>query len=131
MLISFLQTHPTYKPYEHEHLGVLLLDFFELHGQTLNYNKQCISIELGGECQLKQYIKREWMRGRQNITESSLCVKDPIEKHVYIGGNYFRILDVRRAFQAAYVSLSIATSSTFNDTIDGTQNCILGRIIDL
>lgn len=118
--------HSTFEGFDDSNLGILLMDFLKLYGQTFNYDDHCISIENGGQCLHKRFLPQKWI----NIFRpSSLCFKDLLENNRYFGGQYFRILIVKQAFEEAYNSLSTAISLNHNGTICKQENSLLGRII--
>lgn len=126
MCISFLQLHPRHKVYENANLGVLLMEFLELYGRKFNYMKTGISIKNGGRYIPKEELQREMIDGHR---PSLLCIEDPLTPGNDIGRSSYGALQVKHAFEYAYVSLSTAVSPMHNESNDCTRSSILGRIV--
>ena len=104
MVISFLQqrlrVHQTITP-QSWNLGSLLLDFLNLYGCTLNYNRCVISIRSGG----KYLSKSPGGMNKQLV----LSIENPMEPDgPYIGENSFLIPKIRRSFEHSLQLLTIA-----------------------
>lgn len=126
MCISFLQLHPRHKVYENANLGVLLMEFLELYGRKFNYMKTGISIKNEGRYIPKEELQREMVDGHR---PSLLCIEDPLTPGNDIGRSSYGALQVKHAFEYAYVSLSTAVSPIHNESNDCTRSSILGRIV--
>ena len=149
MCISFLQLHPRINNYNTgANLGVLLLEFLELYGRKFNYMKTGISIKNGGRYIPKEELQREMVDGHR---PSLLCIEDPLTPGNDIGrssyGNYLKMftnvqdfnimywlvilgaLQVKQAFEYAYIVLCQAVSPLNNYLNDCNRQSILGRII--
>lgn len=127
MCISFLQLHP--RPLEtadESNLGVLLLEFLELYGRRFNYMKTGISIKNGGRYIPKEELQREMIDGHR---PSLLCIEDPLTPGNDIGRSSYGALQVKQAFEYAYIILSKAVSPINNWANDCNDQSILGRII--
>ena len=83
-------------------LGRHLVQFFDLYGQTFNYDQVGISIRKEGSYFSKE--KRGW-EGRDERSRSRLCVENPQDPEVDIGKPAYHIKKVQRAFQHAYDTL--------------------------
>lgn len=126
MCISFLQLHPRQIDHETANLGVLLLEFFELYGRKFNYMKTGISVKNGGRYIPKEELQREMIDGHR---PSLLCIEDPLTPGNDIGRSSYGALQVKHAFEYAYVTLSQAVSPQNTTANDCSKNSILGRII--
>lgn len=126
MCISFLQLHPRHKNYENANLGVLLMEFLELYGRKFNYMKTGISIKNGGRYLPKEDLQREMVDGHRS---SVLCIEDPLTPGNDIGRSSYGALQVKLAFEYAYIILGTAVSPIHNGLNDCTRHSILGRIV--
>ncbi|KAG5680114.1 hypothetical protein PVAND_009640 [Polypedilum vanderplanki] len=126
MCISFLQLHPRQCSYSNANLGVLLLEFFELYGRKFNYMKTGISIKNGGRYIPKEELQREMVDGHR---PSLLCIEDPLTPGNDIGRSSYGALQVKQAFEYAYIVLCQAVSPLNNYLNDCNRQSILGRII--
>ncbi|KAI9590076.1 hypothetical protein GQX74_008244 [Glossina fuscipes] len=126
MCISFLQLHPRQVHADTDNLGVLLLEFFELYGRKFNYMKIGISIKNGGRYIPKEDLQRDMIDGHR---PSLLCIEDPLTPGNDIGRSSYGALQVKQAFEYAYLMLSQAVSPLNNWANDCTERSILGRII--
>lgn len=126
MTVSFLQLHPrldAVSPFAN--LGVLLLEFFELYGRLFNYFRVGIRVKEGGCYIPKHEIQRQMMDS--GYRPSILCIEDPLDCANDIGRSSYGALNVKKAFEYAYLVLNQACGPT-SSTVDQTQS-ILGRII--
>lgn len=126
MCISFLQLHPRQNVYENANLGVLLLEFFELYGRKFNYMKTGISVKNGGRYIPKEELQKEMIDGHR---PSLLCIEDPLTPGNDIGRSSYGALQVKQAFEYAYIILAQAVSPLNTGLNDCTRHSILGRII--
>ncbi|KAI8128202.1 hypothetical protein FF38_03866 [Lucilia cuprina] len=126
MCISFLQLHPRQIHAETDNLGVLLLEFFELYGRKFNYMKIGISIKNGGRYIPKEDLQRDMIDGHR---PSLLCIEDPLTPGNDIGRSSYGALQVKQAFEYAYLMLSQAVSPLNDWANDCNERSILGRII--
>lgn len=126
MCISFLQLHARNKINENANLGVLLMEFLELYGRKFNYMKIGISIKNGGSYLPKEELQQQMVDGHR---PSLLCIEDPLTPGNDIGRSSYGALQVKHAFEYAYISLSTAVSPISNGTNDCTRHSILGRIV--
>lgn len=104
MVISFLQqrqrVQQTTAP-QSWNLGSLLLDFLNLYGCTINYNKCVLSIRSGGK-----YISKS--AGGMN-KQPVLSIENPMDPDgQYIGENSFLIPKIRRSFEHSLQLITIA-----------------------
>ncbi|XP_013392395.1 non-canonical poly(A) RNA polymerase PAPD5-like [Lingula anatina] len=126
MVVSFLQLHPRIDATsEDANLGVLLIEFFELYGRHFNYLKTGIRIKGGGAYVPKEQIQKEMENGYR---PSLLCIEDPLNPGNDIGRSSYGALNVRNAFEYAYLTLSNAALSANSDVFKGQQS-LLSRII--
>ncbi|CRK92967.1 CLUMA_CG006593, isoform A [Clunio marinus] len=126
MCISFLQLHPRQNSYANANLGVLLLEFLELYGRRFNYMKTGISIKNGGRYIPKEELQRDMVDGHR---PSLLCIEDPLTPGNDIGRSSYGALQVKQAFEYAYIVLCQAVSPLNNYFNDCNRQSILGRII--
>ncbi|XP_078608726.1 uncharacterized protein LOC144880461 isoform X1 [Branchiostoma floridae x Branchiostoma japonicum] len=126
MTVSFLQLHPRYDATSPSaNLGVLLIEFFELYGRNFNYLQTGIRIKDGGA-----YITKEEMQVNMDngYRPSMLCIEDPLNQGNDIGRSSYGAMQVKAAFDYAYITLSRAVSS--NKQYYASNNfSILGRIV--
>lgn len=129
MCISFLQLHPrqnmTGTAEDTTNLGVLLMEFLELYGRKFNYMKTGISVKQ------KRYLPKEELQKDMvdGHRPSLLCIEDPLTPGNDIGRSSYGALQVKKAFEYAYIVLCQAVlplSSHFNDC---NRTSILGRIV--
>lgn len=127
LTISFLQLHP--QNYDvsasNVNLGKLLIEFFELYGRLFNYFKTGIRIKDGGAYITKEELQRDMIDGYQ---PSFLCIEDPLLPGNDIGRSSFGALNVKKAFEYAYIVLSRAVQP-HNSLIVDSNESILGRIV--
>ncbi|CAG9860616.1 unnamed protein product [Phyllotreta striolata] len=127
MCISFLQLHPRQENVRtnNANLGVLLIEFFELYGRKFNYIKTGIRIRDGGNYLDKDEMQKEMTDGHR---PSMLCIEDPLQPSNDIGRSSYGVLQVKRAFEYAYIVLTnvVHPFTMFNNC---TYESILGRII--
>ncbi|KAI6008653.1 hypothetical protein EDC04DRAFT_2548257, partial [Pisolithus marmoratus] len=100
LAISFLQMHPKIRRGEIDagkNLGVLVMEFFELYGQRLNYEEVGISVREGGVYFSKR--QRGWC---DSVKSNLLSVEDPIDPTNDISRGSFGIAKVRQAFAGAF-----------------------------
>lgn len=102
------------------------MEFLELYGKKFNYMKTGISIKNGGRYIPKEELQREMVDGHR---PSLLCIEDPLTPGNDIGRSSYGALQVKQAFEYAYITLSTAVSPIHNGTNDCTENSILGRIV--
>ncbi|XP_036318555.1 non-canonical poly(A) RNA polymerase protein Trf4-1 isoform X2 [Rhagoletis pomonella] len=126
MCISFLQLHPHQIDHDKANLGVLLLEFFELYGRKFNYMKIGISIKNGGRYIPKEDLQREMIDGHR---PSLLCIEDPLTPGNDIGRSSYGALQVKQAFEYAYMLLANAVSPLNEFGSNCAERTILGRII--
>lgn len=126
MCISFLQLHQRQNLFENANLGVLLIEFLELYGRKFNYMKTGISIKCGGRYIPKEELQREMVDGHR---PSLLCIEDPLTLGNDIGRSSYGALQVKQAFEYAYIVLTQAVSSLNNSLNDCNRQSILGRVI--
>ncbi|XP_036224501.2 non-canonical poly(A) RNA polymerase protein Trf4-1 [Bactrocera oleae] len=126
MCISFLQLHPLQIDHDKANLGVLLLEFFELYGRKFNYMKIGISIKNGGRYIPKEDLQREMIDGHR---PSLLCIEDPLTPGNDIGRSSYGALQVKQAFEYAYMLLANAVSPLNEFGSNCAERTILGRII--
>lgn len=102
------------------------MEFLELYGRKFNYMKTGISIKNGGRYLPKEELQREMVDGHR---PSLLCIEDPLTPGNDIGRSSYGALQVKHAFEYAYIILSTAVSPISNGLNDCTKHSILGRII--
>ena len=119
-------------------LGIMLLEFLELFGKSLNYERVGISVR--GQGSFFPKASRGWLDGRRPWT---LSIENPENPTVDIGKNSFQIRFVRQAMEHSYHLLS-GELSRISEILDGaakkrkrsqaprsTSTSLLSRIIDV
>lgn len=124
MCISFLQLHPRGIYHDTTNLGVLLLEFFELYGQSFNYINIGISIKNGGRYMPKDELQRDMVDGHR---PSLLCIEDPLTPGNDIGRSSYGALHVRQAFRCAFSVINNAVSESNLWGNDVRETSILGE----
>ncbi|KAM3626058.1 uncharacterized protein V6R79_021899 [Siganus canaliculatus] len=127
MAVSFLQLH-----YREDvcnpniNIGVLLIEFFELYGRHFNYLKTGIRIKDGGCYVAKEEVQKNLMDGYR---PSMLYIEDPLQPDNDVGRSSYGAMQVKQAFDYAYVVLSHAVSPIAKYYPNNETESILGRII--
>ncbi|KAG7247207.1 hypothetical protein CRUP_001007, partial [Coryphaenoides rupestris] len=88
-------------------IGVLLIEFFELYGRHFNYLKTGIRIKDGGCYVAKDEVQKNMMDGYR---PSMLYIEDPLQPENDVGRSSYGAMQVKQAFDYAYVVLSHAMS---------------------
>ncbi|XP_068424735.1 terminal nucleotidyltransferase 4B [Clinocottus analis] len=127
MAVSFLQLH-----YREDvcspniNMGVLLIEFFELYGRHFNYLKTGIRIKDGGCYVAKDEVQKNMM---DCYRPSMLYIEDPLQPDNDVGRSSYGAMQVKQAFDYAYVVLSHAVSPIAKYYPNNETESILGRII--
>ncbi|KAM9409637.1 terminal nucleotidyltransferase 4B [Pholidichthys leucotaenia] len=127
MAVSFLQLH-----YREDvcgpniNFGVLLIEFFELYGRNFNYLKTGIRIKDGGCYVAKDEVQKHMLDGYR---PSMLYIEDPLQPDNDVGRSSYGAMQVKQAFDYAYVVLSHAVSPITKYYPNNESESILGRII--
>ncbi|XP_056134270.1 terminal nucleotidyltransferase 4B [Lampris incognitus] len=127
MAVSFLQLHyreDVCSP--NTNIGVLLIEFFELYGRHFNYLKTGIRIKDGGCYVAKDEVQKSMMDGYR---PSMLYIEDPLQPDNDVGRSSYGAMQVKQAFDYAYVVLSHAVSPIAKYYPNNETESILGRII--
>ncbi|XP_068167204.1 terminal nucleotidyltransferase 4B [Antennarius striatus] len=127
MAVSFLQLHyrdDVCSP--NSNIGVLLIEFFELYGRHFNYLKTGIRIKDGGCYVAKDEVQKNLMDGYR---PSMLYIEDPLQPDNDVGRSSYGAMQVKQAFDYAYVVLSHAVSPIAKYYPNNETESILGRII--
>ncbi|XP_061879496.1 terminal nucleotidyltransferase 4B [Entelurus aequoreus] len=127
MAVSFLQLHfraDVCQP--NMNLGVLLIEFFELYGRHFNYMKTGIRIKDGGCYVAKDDVQKNMMDGYR---PSMLYIEDPLQPDNDVGRSSYGAMQVKQAFDYAYVVLNHAVSPIAKYYPNNDTESILGRII--
>lgn len=126
MAVSFLQMHyreDVSSP--NTNIGVLLIEFFELYGRHFNYLKTGIRIKDGGS-----YVaKDEVQKNMDGYRPSMLYIEDPLQPGNDVGRSSYGAMQVKQAFDYAYVVLNHAVSPIAKYYPNNEFESILGRII--
>lgn len=126
MTISFLQLHPRVDVSSPDsNLGVLLIEFFELYGRKFNYLKTAIRIKDNGTYISKEELQKDMVDGHR---PSILSIEDPLTPGNDIGRGSYGAIQVKQAFEYAFITLTQAVNPTTLST-DPNKHSILGRII--
>ncbi|XP_063294567.1 terminal nucleotidyltransferase 4B isoform X1 [Pelobates fuscus] len=127
MAVSFLQLHPREDACSPEaNYGVLLIEFFELYGRHFNYLKTGIRIKDGGSYVAKDDVQKTMLDGYR---PSMLYIEDPLQPGNDVGRSSYGAMQVKQAFDYAYVVLSHAVSPIAKFYPNNECESILGRII--
>ncbi|XP_070502874.1 non-canonical poly(A) RNA polymerase protein Trf4-1-like [Chironomus tepperi] len=126
MCISFLQLHPR-QNFKNVNLGLLLLEFLELYGRNFNYMTTGISIKNGGRHVTKEVLQKE-LNG-DLLRPSILCIEDPLTPGNDVGKSSHGALQVKQAFETAYLTLCQAVAPKNTQLNDCNAQSILGRVI--
>ncbi|XP_066955450.1 terminal nucleotidyltransferase 4B-like isoform X3 [Macrobrachium rosenbergii] len=127
MTISFLQLHQRQDVTQpNTNLGVLLIEFFELYGRHFNYLKTGIRIKDGGAYISKDEVQKDMPEGHR---PSVLCIEDPLIPGNDIGRSSYGVLQVKQAFEYAYIVLTQAVNPLNTLINDPNSHSILGRIL--
>ncbi|XP_038224333.1 terminal nucleotidyltransferase 4B isoform X2 [Dermochelys coriacea] len=127
MAVSFLQLHPREDACIHSaNYGVLLIEFFELYGRHFNYLKTGIRIKDGGSYVAKDEVQKSMLDGYR---PSMLYIEDPLQPGNDVGRSSYGAMQVKQAFDYAYVVLSHAVSPIAKCYPNNETESILGRII--
>uniref|UniRef100_A0A3P9JMQ3 Terminal nucleotidyltransferase 4A n=1 Tax=Oryzias latipes TaxID=8090 RepID=A0A3P9JMQ3_ORYLA len=127
MAVSFLQLH-----YREDvcspniNIGVLLIEFFELYGRHFNYLKTGIRIKDGGSYVAKDEVQKNMMDGYR---PSMLYIEDPLQPDNDVGRSSYGAMQVKQAFEYAFVVLHHAVSQIAKCYPNNESESILGRII--
>uniref|UniRef100_A0A8C4QPP4 Terminal nucleotidyltransferase 4A n=1 Tax=Eptatretus burgeri TaxID=7764 RepID=A0A8C4QPP4_EPTBU len=126
MIVSFLQLHPRSDAKSpRANLGVLLIEFFELYGRHFNYLKTGIRIKDGG-C----YIAKDDMQKEMDgYRPSMLYIEDPLMPTNDVGRSSYGAMQVKQAFDSAYLILSHAVSPLTRFYPHREQITTLGRVL--
>nr|XP_033797602.1 terminal nucleotidyltransferase 4B [Geotrypetes seraphini] len=127
MAVSFLQLHPREDACSPDaNYGVLLIEFFELYGRHFNYLKTGIRIKDGGSYVAKDEVQKNMLDGYR---PSMLYIEDPLQPGNDVGRSSYGAMQVKQAFDYAYVVLSHAVSPIAKYYPNNETESILGRII--
>ncbi|XP_063863183.1 LOW QUALITY PROTEIN: terminal nucleotidyltransferase 4B-like [Scylla paramamosain] len=127
MTVNFLQLHQRLDASQpNANLGVLLIEFFELYGRHFNYLKTGIRVKDGGAYISKDEVQKDMPEGHR---PSVLCIEDPLIPGNDIGRSSYGVLQVKQAFEYAYIVLSQAVNPLNNIINDPNSYSILGRIV--
>ncbi|XP_056382319.1 terminal nucleotidyltransferase 4B isoform X2 [Hyla sarda] len=127
MAVSFLQLHPREDACSPDaNYGVLLIEFFELYGRHFNYLKTGIRIKDGGSYVAKDEVQKSMLDGYR---PSMLYIEDPLQPGNDVGRSSYGAMQVKQAFDYAYVVLSHAVSPIVKCYPNNESKSILGRII--
>ncbi|CAI9715104.1 terminal nucleotidyltransferase 4B-like [Octopus vulgaris] len=103
LTVSFLQLHPRLEAKtSNTNLGILLIEFFELYGRNFNYLKTGIRIKDGGSYVPKEEIQKDMENGYR---PSLLCIEDPLTVGNDIGRSSYGAMQVKQAFEYAFLVL--------------------------
>ena len=91
---------------EEANLGALLIHFFDLWGRRFNYIKLGVRVSGQGALYDKQ-AEGTFDRARPQL----LSIEDPVSGTFDVGKNSYNIMMVRRAFEAAYYTVTVPNSS--------------------
>ncbi len=104
MVMSFLKMHPLLQSGQmrpEENLGVLLLEFLELHGRNFNYDGVGMGLDARKGVFYYDKQKRGW-----DVRTGSLSIQDPQDKDNDITRGSFAFYAVRQEFNRAFTLLT-------------------------
>ncbi|MGH0133141.1 UNVERIFIED_CONTAM: hypothetical protein FKN15_061291 [Acipenser sinensis] len=107
-------------------IGVLLIEFFELYGRHFNYLKTGIRIKDGGSYVAKEEVQKSMVDGYR---PSMLYIEDPLQPANDVGRSSYGAMQVKQAFDYAYIVLSHAVSPIAKYYPNNESESILGRIL--
>uniref|UniRef100_A0A1I8HAY9 polynucleotide adenylyltransferase n=1 Tax=Macrostomum lignano TaxID=282301 RepID=A0A1I8HAY9_9PLAT len=115
LAVSFLQLHDrrrelTLAPAHQLNLGTLLLEFLELYGRNFNYLTTAIRLSHGGAYVPKEEVQLDG--AIHSARPSVLCIEDPLTPGNDIGRSSYGALQVKQAFEFAYLQLHRAVLSS-------------------
>ncbi|KAL3859774.1 hypothetical protein ACJMK2_009968 [Sinanodonta woodiana] len=126
LTISFLQLHPRDDAVDpNTNLGILLVEFFELYGRNFNYLTTGIRIKNGGSYVKRDEINKDLDNGHR---PSVVCIEDPLNPGNDIGRSSYGMMQVKQAFEYAYVTLTGVLLQQNIQAADSKES-ILGRIV--
>ncbi|XP_069460868.1 terminal nucleotidyltransferase 4B isoform X2 [Ambystoma mexicanum] len=127
MVVSFLQLHSRDDACSPDaNYGVLLIEFFELYGKHFNYLRTGIQIKDGGSYIAKDEVQKNMQNGYR---PSMLYIEDPLQPGNDVGRSSYGAMQVKQAFDYAYVVLGHAVSPIAKYYPNNEAESILGRII--
>ncbi|OQS02539.1 Poly(A) RNA polymerase [Thraustotheca clavata] len=126
LVVSFLQQYARNHTRSNEHLnlGVLLVEFFELYGNSLNQSTVGICVRNGGSYFMKD--ERDWRDANRPFM---LCVENPHDPSHDVAANSYDIRKVFRTF--AHASRSLQAEIAIRGRKRSLSGSILERIIAL
>ncbi|XP_039291026.1 terminal nucleotidyltransferase 4B-like [Nilaparvata lugens] len=126
MVVSFLQLHRRADAnLPSANLGVLLMEFFELYGRNFNYVKCGISVRGAGGYFAKD--QGNYFKKFVNQSPSLLTIEDPLNTGNDIGRGSYNTIQMKQAFQLAYLKLTQAVNPEAR--LGPVKISVLGRII--
>uniref|UniRef100_A0A672TGQ5 Terminal nucleotidyltransferase 4B n=1 Tax=Strigops habroptila TaxID=2489341 RepID=A0A672TGQ5_STRHB len=127
LIKDFIKLHPREDAcMPNANYGVLLIEFFELYGRHFNYLKTGIRIKDGGSYVAKDEVQKSMLDGYR---PSMLYIEDPLQPGNDVGRSSYGAMQVKQAFDYAYVVLSHAVSPIAKYYPNNETESILGRII--
>ncbi|OXB83971.1 UNVERIFIED_CONTAM: hypothetical protein H355_015482, partial [Colinus virginianus] len=127
LIKDFIKLHPREDACTpNANYGVLLIEFFELYGRHFNYLKTGIRIKDGGSYVAKDEVQKSMLDGYR---PSMLYIEDPLQPGNDVGRSSYGAMQVKQAFDYAYVVLSHAVSPIAKYYPNNETESILGRII--
>uniref|UniRef100_A0A8C4Y712 Terminal nucleotidyltransferase 4B n=1 Tax=Gopherus evgoodei TaxID=1825980 RepID=A0A8C4Y712_9SAUR len=127
LIRDFIKLHPREDAcIRSANYGVLLIEFFELYGRHFNYLKTGIRIKDGGSYVAKDEVQKSMLDGYR---PSMLYIEDPLQPGNDVGRSSYGAMQVKQAFDYAYVVLSHAVSPIAKYYPNNETESILGRII--
>lgn len=129
LTVSFFQFQRA-RPHMSTHqmdLGVLLMEFLELYGRNLNYQRIGIKIKDGGCYINKDKLTTDLANGEY---PALLCIEDPVTLATDIGKSSYGILRVKEAFEYAFNVIDIALRTKWYFKVN-PNSTYLSRIISI
>lgn len=129
LTVSFFQFQRTrsYTNNQETDLGILLMEFLELYGRNLNYQRIGIKIKDGGSYINKDKLSTDLAKGEY---PALLCIEDPVTLATDIGKSSYGILRVKEAFEYAFNVIDIALRTKYYFKVN-PNSTYLSRILSV
>lgn len=127
MIVAFLSMHPLIQAKQikpEDNIGILLIEFLELYGKSLNFSVVGVGLELTGG----GYFFEKRIEFRK--TDFRICVQDPQDKANDVSSGTFASFIIKNELSKAYVRLTSIIGNLYELSDRGKRaDTILGSII--
>lgn len=127
LTVSFFQRPQLRMHHQQMDLGIMLMEFLELYGRNLNYQRIGIKIKDGGCYISKDKLTTDLANGEY---PALLCIEDPVTLATDIGKSSYGILRVKEAFEYAFNVIDIALRTKYYFKVN-PNSTYLSRIISI